>query len=70
MANGSLTKKLINGQAYYYLRFTQRVNGTPKVVRQVYLGKVADIAAAMEAHKKGQKPKRIVLADFGAVGLH
>ncbi len=67
MPNGSLTKKLINGQAYYYLRFTQRVNGTPKVVRQVYLGKVADIAAAVEEHKKGQKPKRIVLADFGAV---
>lgn len=67
MANGSLTKKRINGHAYYYLRFTQRVNGTPKVVRQVYLGKVEDIAAAMAAHKQGQKPKRIVLADFGAV---
>ena len=35
MANGSLTKKLINGQAYYYLRFTQRVNGTPKVVQRL-----------------------------------
>lgn len=67
MANGSLTKKLINGQAYYYLRFTQRVNGKPKVVHQVYLGKVEDIAAAVEAQQKGQKPKRIVLADFGAV---
>lgn len=42
MANGSLTKKLINGHAYYYLRFTQRVNGTPKVVRQVYLERVAE----------------------------
>ena len=40
MSHGSLTRKLIHGKPYYYLCFTQRVDGKPKVVRTVYLGKV------------------------------
>lgn len=67
MASGSLTKKVIHGRPYYYLRFSKRVNGKPKVVRTVYLGRVEEILAAVEKHKKGQPPKRIVLAQFGAV---
>jgi len=67
MASGSLTKKVIHGRPYYYLRFTKRVNGKPKVVRTIYLGRVEDILAAVEKRKKGDPPKRIVLADFGAV---
>jgi transposase len=67
MAQGSLTKKLINGKPYYYLRFTQRVNGRPKVVRTVYLGKAEEILAAIERRREGQRPKRVVLAEFGAV---
>jgi len=67
MAHGSLTKKLIHGKPYYYLRFTQRVDGKPKVVRTVYLGKVEEILAAVEKRRAGQRPQRIVLAEFGAV---
>jgi len=67
MAQGSLTKKVINGKPYYYLRFTQRVDGKPKVVRTVYLGKVEEILAAIEKRRDGQRPKRVVLAEFGAV---
>ena len=47
MASGSLTKKVIHGRPYYYLRFTKRVNGRPKVVRTVYLGKAEEIVAAV-----------------------
>ena len=67
MAHGSLTRKLIHGRPYYYLRFTQRVDGKPKVVRTVYLGKVEEILAAVEKRRAGPRPQRIVLAEFGAV---
>lgn len=67
MASGSLTKKLINGKAYYYLRFTGRVEGKPKVVRTVYLGRAEEIVAAVQNQRARQRPKRIVLAEFGAV---
>jgi len=39
----SLTAKVIDGHTYYYARYCQRVNGKPKIVRQVYLGKVEDL---------------------------
>ena len=29
----SLTKKMIKGRAYYYLRQCQRVDGKPKIVK-------------------------------------
>ncbi len=38
----SLTAKQIHGHTYYYARFCQRVDGKPKIVRQVYLGKIED----------------------------
>ena len=42
----SLTPKVIDGHTYYYARYCQRVNGKPRIVRQVYLGKVEDLAGA------------------------
>ncbi len=44
----SLTKKTIRGKTYYYARECQRVNGKPKIVRQLYLGKLDDLVAAVE----------------------
>src|SRR3989304_6207046 len=44
----SLTKKVIHGRPYYYLRETARVGGKPKVVRTVYLGRAEDILARLE----------------------
>jgi transposase len=67
MARGSLTKKIIHGRAYYYLRYTGRVDGKPKVVRTVYLGRAEEIVAAVQNRRARQRPKRIVLAEFGAV---
>jgi hypothetical protein len=31
----SLTKKIIRGKAYYYLRECRRVNGRPKIVSTI-----------------------------------
>jgi transposase len=43
----SLTAKEIHGRTYYYLRETARVDGRPKVVKQVYLGSAHEVAAAL-----------------------
>ena len=60
----SLTKKLINGRPYYYLRETARVGGKPKVVRTTYLGRAEDILARLE---QGSEPLRVESRSFGAV---
>lgn len=44
----SLTAKIIHGHTYYYARYCQRVDGKPKIVRQVYLGKIDELVAAAE----------------------
>ena len=47
----SLTAKQINGHTYYYARYCQRVDGRPKIVRQIYLGKIETlVASAEQAH--------------------
>jgi transposase len=43
----SIIGKTIKGQTYYYLREVARVGGKPKIVSQRYLGKAADIEAAV-----------------------
>jgi transposase len=43
----SIVGKTIKGQTYYYLREVARVGGKPKIVSQRYLGKAADIEAAI-----------------------
>ncbi len=60
----SLTKKVINGRPYYYLRETARVGGRSKVVRQVYLGRVEDIERRLV---ETAEPKSVVARSFGAV---
>ena len=34
----SLTKKIIGGRPYYYLRECQRINGKPTILWQKYIG--------------------------------
>ena len=60
----SVTKKVINGRPYYYLRETARVGGRSKVVRQVYLGRVEDIERRLV---ETAEPKSVVARSFGAV---
>jgi transposase len=59
----SLTKKVISGQAYYYLRETAWVGGRSKVVRTKYLGRVEDIERRLE---QTSEPKAVVVRSFGA----
>jgi len=43
----SIISKKVNGNTYYYLRQMARVGGKPKMVSERYLGKSADIEAAV-----------------------
>jgi transposase len=61
----SLTPKLIDGHTYYYARYCQRVGGKPKIVRQVYLGKIEDLVAAAESARQPPQPQETVVAAFG-----
>ncbi len=54
----SLTPKIIGGHTYYYARYCQRVDGKPKIVRQVYLGKIDDLVAAAERSQQPPSPSK------------
>src|SRR5271167_98351 len=63
----SLTPKIIGGHTYYYARYCQRVDGKPKIVRQVYLGKIEDLVAATEASRQPPQPLETEVAAFADV---
>jgi len=63
----SLTPKIIGGHTYYYARYCQRVDGKPKIVRQVYLGKIDDLVAAAERSQLAPQPLETEVAAFGDV---
>jgi len=63
----SLTPKLIDGHTYYYARYCQRVDGKPRIVRQVYLGKIEDLVAAAEQSGQPPQPLETEVAAFGDV---
>ena len=63
----SLTKKIINGRPYYYLRETAWVEGRPKVVRTTYLGRAEDLARGLEQAWQAREPKAVEVRSFGAV---
>ena len=58
----SLTKKLIKGRPYYYLRECRRVNGRPKIVWQEYIGTPQQLAIRLT----NPKPEEVVVREFGA----
>src|SRR5664280_679852 len=62
----SITGKTVGGHTYYYLREVARVGGKPKVVSQVYLGKAADIEAAMSGATR--LPDAVTHRKFGDLG--
>src|SRR5712691_5422607 len=63
----SLTAKQIDGHTYYYARYCQRVQGKPKIVRQVYLGKLEDLVAAAEQSHQPVQPLQTEVAAFGDI---
>ena len=63
----SLTPKLIDGHTYYYARYCQRVDGKPKIVRQVYLGSLENLIASVEQSRQPPQPLETEVAAFGDV---
>lgn len=63
----SIIKKKKKNQVYYYLVESARVNGKPRIVRQKYLGRAEQIAAAMERGGESDPPKHSIVFEFGAV---
>jgi len=63
----SLTAKRIDGHTYYYARYCQRVDGKPKIVRQVYLGKIEDLVASTERAHIPPQPLETQVASCGDI---
>ena len=61
----SLAPKKIGGHTYYSARYCQRVDGKPKIVRPVYLGKIDDLVAAAEHAQQPPQPLETEVAAFG-----
>jgi transposase len=62
-----LHKKMKNGRPYYYVREIARVDGKPKVIKQVYLGPPERLIALVKGDK--DKCSRISVQEFGALWL-
>src|SRR5258708_14859120 len=58
----SLTKKIIRGKPYYYLRECQRVEGKPKIVSTIYLGPPQNILDRLMR----PEPAQLAIYEFGA----
>src|SRR5882762_5198719 len=58
----SLTKKIIRGKPYYYLRECQRVEGKPKIVSTIYLGPPQSILDRLMR----PEPAQLAIYEFGA----
>ena len=58
----SLTKKIIRGKPYYYLRECQRVGGKPKIVSTIYLGPPQSILDRLMR----PEPAQVAIYEFGA----
>jgi transposase len=64
----SLTAKTVKGRKYYYLRECRRVDGKPKITKQVYLGSAAEVAAALADPARGFVPlPEAPVREFGAL---
>ncbi|MGC8726368.1 MAG: hypothetical protein ACP5RS_07355, partial [Thermoplasmata archaeon] len=56
-----------NGTVHYYLRKTERVNGKPKVVMNIYLGTADKILDSINANRTIPENVDIVSFQFGTV---
>jgi transposase len=63
----SLTRKLIKGHPYYYVRHCQRVGGRPTIVKTTYLGSLERILQALDAAASAPLPQSAEVLQFGAI---
>jgi hypothetical protein len=68
---GTIIKKNIKNNTYYYYVESARVNGKPRIVKQIYLGTAEKVAELVNHHKSGENtipnPKVVTVYEFGAV---
>lgn len=62
----SLIKKTINGNQYYYIVDSKRVNGKPTHVNQVYLGSVDEVLRKLKENAGAVSPVYSTVLEFGA----
>lgn len=62
----SLIKKTINGNQYYYIVDSKRVNGKPTHVNQIYLGAVDDVIQRLKEGAGAAPPVHSTVLEFGA----
>lgn len=63
----SIISKKVNGGVYYYLRQMKRIDGKPKMEWERYLGKAADIEAAMNGSVAlPEKTRHLAFGDVAA----
>ena len=63
----SLTRKLVKGRPYYYVRDCQRVNGRPKIVKTTYLGSVEHILQTLANAQSPLQPEKAEIASLGDI---
>ena len=66
----TITKRTNKSGTYYYLVESARVNGKPRIVKQIYLGTAEKIATALERTSSEAAipdPESVAVYDFGAV---
>ena len=66
----TITKRTNKSGTYYYLVESARVNGKPRIVKQIYLGTAEKIAKVMERDTPEAAipdPESVAVYDFGAV---
>ena len=63
----SLTRKLIKGLPYYYVRHCQRVDGRPTIVKTTYLGSLERILQALDDAASAPLPQTAEVLEFGAI---
>ena len=63
----SLTRKLVKGRPYYYVRHCQRVDGRPKIVKTTYLGTVEHILQALAQAPSPLEPQKAEISSWGDV---
>src|SRR5512137_2003677 len=63
----SLTRKLVKGHPYYYVRHCQRVDGRPTIVKTTYLGSLERILQALDDAASPPLPQTAEVVEFGAI---
>jgi hypothetical protein len=63
----SLTRKVIKGRSYYYLRHCQRMDGRPKIVKTTYLGSTEQVLARLATPALRPQPRAVEIATLGDV---